>query len=255
MSEKKVPQALAKAEREKAAAEKLEQEAIEARKAAAATAKTAREEAAKKRAELDRQRAEAEEKLAAKRRREAEEEMAKFDSLRRTRDTAAKAAEVASSKPKTFDFEGVVKQLKNAHQIDVFRQVVTGTGIAPYLPVANQAKLAGEIVRLAKQREKGELTGAFIRENVISLVLGARATEHQHNRKKKKGLSGKISSSALANYLREFANHVSMMDGTGRKILKLQEQWPKELAFPITDRFRRAVKRAKEVIDQLNERM
>jgi ParB/Sulfiredoxin domain len=247
--------ALARAEKEKAAAEKLEQEAIEARKAAAAAAKTAREEASKKRAELERQRAEAEEKLAAKRRKEAETEMAKFDSLRKTRDTAAKATEAASNKPVTFDFEGVAKHLKVAHHIDVFRELVTGPGIAPYLPITGQASLAAEMVRLASQREKGELTGAFMKENVMSLVMNAKAAERQYNKEERERLEREDILMRARNHEEEFARHVSMMDGTGRKLLKLQEQWPKGLVFPITDQFRRAIKRAKEVIDQLNERI
>ncbi len=108
---------------------------------------------------------------------------------------------------------------------------------------------------MSKQRGYGELSGAFIKENVISLVLSARASDRQYNQEERLRFEQEDIRLRAKNYGVEFANHVSMMDGTGKKLLKLMEQWPEDTVFPITDQFRRAVKRAKEVIDQLNERL
>jgi hypothetical protein len=260
-------EALAKAEAEQREAEERYRKAEEERKAAAARAKAEREEAARKRAELDRQKAEAEAKLAEKRRREAAEQMKQFDSLRKTRDVAEKAVAVAESRPRTFDFEGVAKHLRNAHQIDVFRDVVTSEGIAPYLPVENQAELAGHLVDLVEQRRKlaeaagnkqkaskVELTGAFIRENVATLVAEPKRFERELDQESKRKLLENDMAARAKQHQADFAAGYRIMAKAAAELAAIHKRWPKDRPFPLIGQFTRAIQDGKRVFDELNER-
>jgi hypothetical protein len=261
---------------EREEAEERQRQAEAARKEANARAKAAKEQADRKRAEedakrakLDRQRAEEQAKLNAKRRKEADEEMKKFDATRKTRDTAAKAVTAATTeavkdaegnptgkraeRKATFDFEGVAKHLKNAHQIDAFRQCVTGQGVAPSLPVANQAALAEHLVKLATSRKK-ELSAAFIRENVITLALNVKGEQRELDKEEREKLYRRDLTAKAKQYLHDFARSCNGMASYGEKIADLLKTWPKGLAFPITGEFRSSLESAKRVIDTLYER-
>jgi hypothetical protein len=258
---KRAEQEQARIVAEREAAERRLAEAEAARKEAAAKVKAAREEAERKRAheeakraQIEKERAEALAKLAEKRRKEAEEGLKQFDALRQTRDDAAKAAQAAAARPTTFDFEGVAKHFKNAHQIDVFRKVVTGEGIAPYLAVAKQAALAAQIALLAKQQKK-ELTGAFIKDQVIALVLDAkdeqrRLTKQEEERKRQLSVIQRMS-----DLQRDFLAALRTLSDKGSRIKTLIDEWPKGLAMPISNEFRAAFKDAKKIIDVLNSKL
>lgn len=246
--------ALERAEREQKEAEERQRRAEDERREAAAKAKAAKQDADRKRAELDRQKAEAEAKLAERRRKEADEKMKGFAALRKTRDTATKAATVSAAKPVTFDFEGVSKHLGNAHQIDVFREVVTGQGIAPYLPVANQAALANHVVDLAKKRGK-ELSGVFIRENVASLILEPKRFERELSKEEKRSLLEKDLGARSKQYQHDFAGYMRSAIGVAVRLMKLQEECLKEgVVFPTLPEFPRIVEDGKKLFDSLNER-
>ena len=263
--------ALQKAEQEKREAEERERKAEAARKEAAQKAKEAREDAERKRAELARQKAEAEAKLAEKRRQEAEAEMKKFDALRKTRDTATKAVHMAKTEAvkdkegnptgerkervNTFDFEGVAKHMKNAHQIDVFRECVTGQGIAPYLPVKKQAELAKALVDLAKKTERGELSGAFIRTNITSLVLGVKREEKKLSDEDKRRLINEDFIRKAKHYQDEFSRHCRGLFAAANELTALHKEWPKGLGFPITQEFRNNLKFADNAITTIKRRV
>jgi DNA repair exonuclease SbcCD ATPase subunit len=234
---------LERAEKERQAAEAREREAEERRKKAAAEAKAAREEADRKRTELARQKAEAEAELAEKRRREAEAELKKFEALKQTRDTVRRAAEknVEDTEKITFDFEGVARHMTNAHHIDVFREAVTGKGLRDYLPVNRQAALAKELVRLARERDR-ELTGGFIRENIMGLVLHAKVTERQWSREDKEAQH-------------DFVRGCDLMQANGLKLRKLIDTRPRDVTIPISREFRTAIEDALKNLTTLNRRI
>jgi hypothetical protein len=81
---------------------------------------------------------------------------------------------------KTFDLEGVAKHLSNARHIDTFREIVTGVGMRPYLPVNKQAALAKQIVALALAGD-GEISSRFIREWAMSMVMNVKVVERRLN--------------------------------------------------------------------------
>jgi hypothetical protein len=153
----------------------------------------------------------------------------------------------------------VAKHLQNAHHIDVFRRLVTSDGIKPYLPVKNQSGLAKQLVALAKSQSttdhKVELTGTFIRDNIMSLVLGAKTAERRWSRQELEGARRQNLIVRARNYQQDFARGCSLMIASGLKLQTLVREWPKGEPFPITQEFRSAVKDAKRTLDALERRI
>jgi chemotaxis protein histidine kinase CheA len=238
----------AKAEKAARAAEERERKAEEARKEAAAQAKAAREEREKKqaeletkRAELERKRAEEEAKLAKKREEEAAKAMEEFNSLRKTKEVAEGAVEESSKHERVFDYEGVVKYLDNNYQIEVFKELVLGPGIKPYISVNQQATLAKELKsrfeelrQEAKKNKKTiEFTGQFIRDNITSLLLGAKTTERKISRDEdRKKLEQADWSQKYKSALNDFTLHLRGMLKAGTLLNSLSKKRPSGAAVP-----------------------
>lgn len=211
--------------------QEIKQEAIAARKAA--------------KEEQDRQKAA-----------EAEKKAEVAEKAQQDAETAAQSAE--DNNHRVFDFEGVSKHLRNAHQIDVFRDVVTGPSVSPHLAVEQQASLAKHIVDLAKRHAKedkvsleSKLTGEFVKANIMtlvhnSLVEAKRETEEIKEQMKRDDLTFKMKDS-----LRSFSGGCRKMQSQGLKISDLLKKWPDDLDFPITYEFRDALQGAKKQIDRL----
>ena len=175
-----------------------------------------------------------------------------------------KAPEKVAEKEVTFDFKGVASQLKNDNQLRAFRDLVTGDGIAPYLPVDRQGQLAKEVVRLAEKRAKDKsgasgqaedvLSSTFIREQVINLVLNAKHEERkaETDAEKKKREQAGLSMQAKE-YQTLFCQQVRGMISAGVKLQSFAKSWPKNIPFPITAEMRSTLSNAKSVIDNLNK--
>jgi hypothetical protein len=136
----------------------------------------------------------------------------------------------------------------------VFRQLVTGDGVKPYLPVKNQAGLARRIVALAKDRD-AELTGGFIRENIMGLVLGAKETERRWSREDRDKALAQDLILRAKQYQHDFARGCSLMISNGVKLKELLDRWPQGVTFPVTSEFRSAVRDAKKQLDVLARRI
>jgi len=269
--------ALEAAEREQ---ERLRQEREEAeeqariaeaeRREAATRARKARQEADRRRAEeatkaeaLARDRARVQAELAAKRRAEAEEQQRHFDQLRQQEEVqapkrqaaavqVAKAAQKAHKLPKTFDFEGVARHLKNAHQIDVFREQVTSNGIAELLPVDQQAALAERLVEAATRTNRGETSGAFIRSWITTELLQARSTFQTDLRHEQEQLAEQDKVYKAQRLQDDMVKYLRLFVFAGTKLHDLWKTWPAGLTFPENLDFRNALASARRIFDQLD---
>lgn len=154
----------AEAERERQAAEAAEAE----RQEAAAKVKAAKEEKARQQAEKEQQKAEAKAKAARDRQTKAEQRSEKHRDRQKAVKNARKAAAAAKTDP-TFDLRGVQPHFENAHQLDVFRKLVTSPGMRERLDVNKQAALAKAIVDHA-QAIKRHISKEFIHEIVTELL-------------------------------------------------------------------------------------
>lgn len=182
------------------------------------------------------------------------EKAKKIKNVGKVKKIAAKAARSANGKPRTFDFEGVAQHLKNPHQIDVFRECVTGAGVKDYLTVDRQAQIAEELVAKAKERG-AELSGAFIKERITALVLGEKDEEREYTRQEKE-IERQSAEKRLKEYKHDFVRCIRTMYKLGNKIKEEAENWPKGLEFPdFGNEFRHHVRTAKEIIDALYSRI
>jgi ParB/RepB/Spo0J family partition protein len=236
---------LERTEREEAEAKAEAVQAEEQRKAATLKAKAAREKAEQKAAELERKRAATAEKLAKKRQAEAEKELKKFDALR----IARKAAASVNGQIPTFDFEGVAKHLKNDDQIRVFRQIATAKGVKPYLPVNKQAALAAELVRLAKSTDQ-EISGAFIKNNVMSLVISTKAYERKLTKEEEAELERQDVRRRFDNLQQDFARNLRSLYSAGMQMLELMNKH-RTTTFVISGEMRSNLATAQSVITKL----
>ncbi len=239
-----------KAAEEQVLADRRAKEAEERRKEAAKAERAAKEEQAKKRAakeqadaELAAKRAEEEKKLAAKRKAEADNALKEFDALRKGRNAMNNAAGV--QRDITFDFEGVAKYLKNASHIDTFRNIVTGEGLKPYLPVPKQAALAKQLV---DSLGGAELSSRYIRENVMAMAMNVRSTERKFNAEDKAALLRNDWKAKAKNYQEEFARGARTMLAAAMALAHHDKKRPDGVTLLVTSEFRHAVTKAEEAL-------
>lgn len=232
-------------EREAKEAQAEAERTRKAREAAIAAEKKATERAAKKQARAEKERAKAEAKLAATRQAELEVELKKFDSLR----TAQKAKQSVAGQETTFDFEGVAKHLKNENQIRVFREVVSSKGVKPVLAVSQQAALAAELVRSAKATNS-ELTGKFIRDSVVGLLITHKAFQRKINTAEQTALEAEDVRLRFERLQHHFARNIQGAYSDGVEMLDLMKRY-RTTTFVISQEFRRAVKLTREIIGKL----
>jgi hypothetical protein len=224
--ERQAAVALERVEAERRAAEEAARRAEAERKAAAQRARDAREEAARKRAEEERQRAEVNAKLEDKRRADLQVERNRLREVHTSRSAAGETARRASKAAEseiTFDFEGVSRHLKNAHQLTVFRDVVTSAGVRPFLTVDQQANLAAAVVKKAGK----ELTGAYIRANVVDMIDEARGIVRRRDQAVKQERAARDVELQMQHKWDEFARHVDALSDLGTQINELYQRNPK----------------------------
>jgi ParB-like chromosome segregation protein Spo0J len=243
-----------KAKRQREEAEAREREAEAKRTAADAEAEAAHEEADRLRAEEAAQLAQSEAELAEKRRQEAEAEAAKFDAMREQAAQAVTDATTAAShtREKEFNYDGVNRVFTNTHQLRVFRELVTSDQFKEFIPYDQQPLIARQIQARAEEREE-ELSGAFIRSNLTSLLLenhdiyatapGQRQRLHQEDWEWQ-----------WHETISEFSRHMRGLTVAGERLSRLQRYRRIPRSY-VTEEFHRDLYQALEVLKSLHERL
>jgi flagellar biosynthesis GTPase FlhF len=226
--------------------------AEERRKAAKAAAKKAKEDK-EKAAAAAREKAAADQ--AAEEERRAKEAKAKADAeleasaqtqamMEKTKATTDKAK--ADGDP-TFDYSGVAKHFKNPSHVDAFRKFATGEGAAPYLPVDQQAALAESLAKLAAHRG-AELTGRFIQENFMSLLLGAKTAERRISKEEKEDLTRKDWSAKALAYQDEIGRHGRGLLKNAVLLAEHDQKRPEGTPLPMQGQFRKGIENLKRAV-------
>jgi ParB-like chromosome segregation protein Spo0J len=174
---------------------------------------------------------------------------AKAASAQKAGSHAKKAAANANGKKPTFDYAGVTKYLKNSNQINAFRTSVNKRGIRELLPVSNQAKLAAALVELAEKQDS-ELSSAFIKENITSLVIETRYYVRTATKEAVEELERHNIQARFERYQNDFSRNVRGMYAAGDDLLKLMEKH-QDLTFIFSGEFRKAIVRVQSVIEKL----
>jgi ParB-like chromosome segregation protein Spo0J len=164
----------------------------------------------------------------------------------------AKAAkDKVSHDKKEFDFQGVSKHLSNKDQIHAFREVALKAGVKPYLPVSMQAPLAAELVKFAKEQDE-ELSGRFIKMNMMVLLSGAKDHERKLSKQEKARLLAESIQNQFDESVLDMRRAFSRIGDAGTKILKLMSQHRKiEFRISNCDLFVMQIISARDMLDKL----
>lgn len=243
--------------REAVEQERLAEERRIALEKANADAAKAKEERIKREAELEAKRLEAEANMAAKRKVELEQEAKQFEAKRTqtkaSTATAHKAAEKAAERDVTFDFEGVAQSLKNADHLRTFRNLVTGDGMRPYLPVNQQASLAAELVAEC-QKTKRELSSAFIRKHINALLLNAKGIERKLSKEEQAEILRNDRRMKAASLQSDFSRSCRSMVAAGLDLQELAREFEKSgEPMPLTAEFRNNLETTLNALTKLKE--
>jgi VCBS repeat-containing protein len=175
---------------------------------------------------------------------------------------AAKTADQAAAQAqehygaRTFDFAGVTQYLRNSHQIEVFRKLATGKGLKDALPVENQALLTKHIVEVSKARNNAEVSGAFIRENVMSLLLGAQGIARKLEREVQERLQEEDTRMRVRQSMHNISRSFRLIAAEWIKLERQARDFPEAFVMLAeAGELQRALRAAKKAINELNERV
>ena len=163
---------------------------------------------------------------------------------------ATKTEENVANQPVTFDYEGVSKYLKNTNQINAFKRSVESAGVAPILPVKNQAALAKAIVTEAESIGR-EISGSYLRD-MISIKVGD--TKFQTTIADKKVRENALKTRARENFKEKanrFTEEVRRVGTATVKLLELIGENP-AINFEIPYHLEQSIKSAIEYATDLN---
>jgi hypothetical protein len=162
-------------------------------------------------------------------------------------DAATEKDAGGKKKDPTFDLTGVQQHLLTPAHVATFRSIVLAKGVQPFLPVNQHAKLAAELVRLAKSRDV-EMTSGFIKDNVGTMVHAIIVAAKKASREEQERLLREDWNKQARVYQHEFARRAGDMLTAATKLAKHAKERPDGVTLHLTGEFREAVKRAKEAI-------
>lgn len=176
---------------------------------------------------------------------------------------AATAAEQAASfkRDRIFDLEGVSRHIKVPSHLDVFREIATGPGLKTVrgdgtelllLPVDRQADLAKRLVEYAAEHFE-ELSGRFIKENLVSMALDAKGTQRRLSAKERAELLRKDWSAQAKAHQEQFARQARGMLAAALALSDHAKKRPHGVTLHMTGEFRDAVDKADKAIDLLRK--
>jgi hypothetical protein len=148
----------------------------------------------------------------------------------------------------------IAREFPVQSQLDTFRKSVASLAKDGTLPVNQQLALAKSLREKAAGADR-EMTSAFIREELNAAVMGVKQQERKLNREERERLTN---ASFQAKWKQKEVNFMSaarMLASAALELQELNQQWPKNLAIPISGELRDAIKLAKKAIDKLAERM
>lgn len=240
--------ALARKEKEALEKERQAKEAERELEQARKRAKAAREEAERQVAKLEQERAEIKAKAAAEQKAKLEKELKEFDKLRETRDSAEKAVEHAKKDPVVFDYVGVSKYLKNEHQIDVFRKLVTTPDARRYLALDQQEALAEELLNRAGDPRK--LSGEFITNNFEAMMTVIKAKQRKLDVDERAELERRDEDRYWERMQEEFVVHLKALHDRGLRITEWLASH-RDRRFQISPNMRSNIRLASDTLAKL----
>jgi len=159
---------------------------------------------------------------------EVQRELAAEQAPTEAQDLAQEAATQAARTPKTFDFQGVAQHLRNPHQVDVFRSLVTAPAVRERLPVTQQAPLAAHIVEYAEAHDE-HLSGECIRRNFSKVLLGEQLDVQAADRERE----ADDPAWQFGCRLDRLERRLTLVVRTAQELAELLDGWPPEAEPPV----------------------
>jgi hypothetical protein len=152
----------------------------------------------------------------------------------------------------SFDEAGVANYIKDKAVLNWFRRIVQHYKV----PLDKQAKLAVVLLDEAVEHNKGHLTLPFLKNHNYEDYIPS-FVEHDTTTIDAK-ISEKIKLAAVENQfqreLKNFTRGLAIMSRSGHVMAGLLKQYP-QVSFKVDNQSRRAIEFAKEVIDDLAEKL
>lgn len=184
--------------------------------------------------------------------REAREKEAAAKRAREAEARAAKVADKADQQEQVFDFKGTATYLKTAHHLESFRDVVTSEAVLPYLPMDQQAVVAERLVQLAKETGQ-ELTGLFIRSNIIETVMQIRENGRKLDAAEREHLQRTDWAHRVWDLQHHYFGALRSVEYYGSRLLRLLEEAPEGAVRPLRETHDETREKAVRIIEQLKE--
>jgi hypothetical protein len=166
----------------------------------------------------------------------------------------AEKAAAAKEKAQTFDLQGVGQYLKTSLQIERFRESVTSPGIAPILPLEQQAPLAKEIADSCAKRTHREISAQEVRDEIGWRVTEARWFKIREDKDAMRRARLADLQKDREEALNEFRLAIWRVEKGGREILDVIKRYRKEKQkFFVDTQLIEAVMYTKQIIDRLEE--
>jgi ParB-like chromosome segregation protein Spo0J len=179
---------------------------------------------------------------AAKQQKDRDEAEDKAEEARKTKAQAAKDK-------REFDFEGVSKHLTNSHQVKAFRKVALAKGVKLWLPVKQQAALAAELVKAAKELDE-ELSARFIQINMVALLGDAKAHERKLSKEEQKRIEAESVQRKFDALCENFRVGVNNMRTAGHGLLAVMSE-NRGVEFRISDSLVTHIKLTRDLLEKL----
>lgn len=152
---------------------------------------------------------------------------------------------------RTFDFARVAKHLPTPHHLNVFRKLVTGEGIKPFLGVEQQHNVAKAIVEKAEELG-AEVNERFIRENVYDLARDVKQTQRELTAAEIREMKNRSWQNQWTSVEQDFVSGTSQMIRAAQQLAQLDERRPKGTTA-ISFLMKQAVKNAEEAVALLKK--
>jgi hypothetical protein len=186
---------------------------------------------------------------------EVQKEIEKSGASKEIIETARKAVEAAKSEP-TFDLRGTLQHFKTDDHVRKFREMVTGPGVQPYLPVEQQKNVAKALVDLREElnKESGKdqrITAEFIHDNLMDMVKHEKGKHKALTKKEIKAMHDSDIMQKWRHYMKMFCRNARSTVHMGEKMAALIKE-NEGTTFPQSAEFREMRIVMKKVFDKLH---
>lgn len=139
---------------------------------------------------------------------------------------AQKVTEKAENHKPVFDLRGTLEHLKVDDHVRKFREMVTGPGVQPFLPVERQKDVAKALVDLREEisDQTGKdvrITAEFIQDNLMDMVTNVKRENKELTKRDERAIREKDVEQKWEHYMKMFCRNSRSTIHMGNKMAEL----------------------------------